>query len=87
MATLEKSHYSTSNAASNAARTFHQAVSDGYNRSAPRILTEDFAHELAAANRERRAERCPWLERNLARLSEMNVPLSPRHGAGMSSTK
>jgi hypothetical protein len=45
----------------------------GYSRTEPRILTDDFAHELAIANRERRAQRCPWLEQNLARLSEISM--------------
>jgi hypothetical protein len=33
-----------------------------YRRDQPRILTANFAHELAAANYARRTQRCPWLK-------------------------
>lgn len=73
MATTEKYRDDSAQTVQPATGKYVPVTCGGYSRSEPRILTDDFAHELAIANRERRAQRCPWLEQNLARLSEMSA--------------
>ena len=71
MATLEK--YRDTSAHQHNGKQAAIPATSGYSRTEPRILTEDFAHQLAIANRERRLQRCPWLQANLAHLAEVGA--------------